>query len=96
MIELLAIMAFLLAFTGICLGSAVLHRVNAQHAGMTVLNERLLALEVELADQRHTQDNNIKTLKALEARAQSLRVEAENKDFIPSHVAVREKKSNVA
>ena len=94
MFEVLAIMAFFLAFAGIFLGSDILRRVSAQAQTLHAYNERLLSLEIQLAEQKKSTDASIRTMRGLERRAretnaqelraQKERVENQLRDFIPS------------
>jgi hypothetical protein len=99
MVDVLATMGFFLAFVGIILGSDMLRRVVTQNQTLQSYNERLLALEIELAEQKKSADASMKTMRTLERRAQEARarevqaqelrsqkdrVEAQLRDFIPS------------
>lgn len=73
MSETFALIAFFLSLVGLLLGSEIVRRLNAQHAAIQSLNERLLANEIRVAEQEQSQDQNVKTLQMLERRAQEAR-----------------------
>ena len=97
--EVFTIMAFFLAFAGIFLGSDILRRVISQTQTLQAYNERLLSLEIQLAEQKKSTDASMKTMRGLERRAQEQRaremhaqelrtqkerVENQLREFIPS------------
>jgi hypothetical protein len=96
MFEVLAIMAFFLAFAAIFLGSDILRRVISQAQTLQAYNERLLSLEIQLAEQKKSTDASIRTMRGLERRAREMnaqelraqkeRVENQLRDFIPSEL----------
>ena len=69
MYEVFSIMAFLLAFAGIFLGSDLMRRAISNNQELIALNERVLDLEVELAEQKRSSDESLRALRLLERRA---------------------------
>lgn len=109
MYEVLSIMAFLLAFAGIFLGSDILRRTIDNNQQLMALNERLFELESDMAEQKQSNDASVRSLRVLERRAQEAkaremqakelkghqdRVAAQLRELLPQDMA--EKKQGAA
>ncbi len=70
--EMFSIIAFIVAFGALALGSEIIRRLNIQHDTINTLTERLLMLEVKLAQQEHSHSENAKILQSLESLAKSV------------------------
>ena len=70
--EMFSIVAFLIAFGALALGSEIIRRLNVQHDTIRTLTERLLMLEIKLAEQENSYSENAKILQSLESLAKSV------------------------
>ena len=84
--ELFAITAFIVAFGALALGSEIIRRLNVQHDTIRTLTERLLMLEIKLAEQENSYSENAKILRSLESLAKSV-VPAPNAGAAPTKKA---------
>ena len=73
MYEAMSLIALFMGIGALALGSELARRALAQGAALKAINSRLVKLELELAEQKLSDDASMKTVLTLERRAQEAR-----------------------